>query len=104
VDVGQRSGPSVQCLPRSHARLLCKVAASVRGAGFAGVLLRPDPIEGFFATPGNEPAPCRNSGSAGSPRGILRQILCCDARHVDCGYRSVGRVPRDAFRQKRGRR
>jgi hypothetical protein len=31
VDVGQRSGPSVQCLPRSHARFLCKVAASVRG-------------------------------------------------------------------------
>jgi hypothetical protein len=34
VDVGQRSGPSVQCLPDSHAYSLCKVTASVRGPNF----------------------------------------------------------------------
>jgi hypothetical protein len=48
VDVGQRSGSSVQGLPRSHAALLCKVAA-MSGDRIPGATLPSDPTEGTFS-------------------------------------------------------
>ena len=51
VDVGQRSGPSIQRFPRSHAICLCKVTASVPGAD------------------------CRGTSGAGSTRGAFSDRL-----------------------------
>ena len=48
VDVGQRSGSSVQCLPRSHAVLLCKVAAKCPEAGFPMPRAPPTRPKGLF--------------------------------------------------------
>ena len=47
LDVGQRSGPSVQCLPRSHAWFPCKVAASVRGPDWRYDVRPIEPKPGF---------------------------------------------------------
>ena len=90
VDVGQRSGPSVQCFPHSHARFLCKVAASVRRPNCRGDVSA-DPTEvAYSAARGDESARCRKCGSAGTPRVALRLISCSDAGHAACGNPQKG--------------